>query len=80
MTFENVGENDQKLIEEATLHYFKNISGDVSCIVDRFDCYPAKLTSPISYRPVTVTSAPGSDYISDKQRPNIYYNLQRPQW
>ena len=41
MTFENVGENDQKLIEKATLHYFKNLSGDLSCIVDRFDCYPA---------------------------------------
>jgi len=41
ITFDNVDENDQELIENATLHYFKKLSGDVSCIVDRFDCYPA---------------------------------------
>ena len=40
LTFDNVGEEDQTLLEEATLYYFKNLSGDVSCIVDRFDCYP----------------------------------------
>ena len=41
ITFVNVEEDDQKLIENATLHYFKKLSGDVSCIVDRFDCYPS---------------------------------------
>ena len=41
ITFDNVDSADQILLEEATLYYFKNLSGDVSCLVDRFDCYPA---------------------------------------
>jgi len=40
ITFDNVDLEDQVLLEEATLYYFKNLSGDVSCLVDRFDCYP----------------------------------------
>jgi len=40
ITFQNVLGDDQELIENATLHYFKKLSGDVSCLVDRFDCYP----------------------------------------
>ena len=47
VTFENVENDDQNLIENATLHYFKNLSGDVSCIVDRFDCYPANPGQPV---------------------------------
>ena len=53
ISFDNVEEGDQELIEEATLYYFKKLSGDVSCIVDRFDCYPAASTnSPMTIPPM----------------------------
>ena len=48
LTFYNVDEEDQQLLIEATLYYFKKLSGDVSCNVDRFDCYPTELAMPES--------------------------------
>ena len=46
ISFENVQAEDQTLLEEATLYYFKNLAGDVSCLADRFDCYPSDASSP----------------------------------
>ena len=62
MSFENVGENDQKLIEGATLHYFKKPSGDVSCLVDRFDCYPASSDSSWNYGEIANDWTPDQEY------------------
>ena len=40
--FENVTSNDKENIQNAWNYYYKFPSGDQSCAVDRFDCYPLK--------------------------------------
>ena len=38
--FNNVPQKDQQKFEDSKVIYFRKLSGDVSCLVDRFDCFP----------------------------------------
>ena len=40
--FENVTSKDITTIKKASNFYYKYASGDQSCAVDRFECYPLK--------------------------------------